>query len=310
MATDIPALIGHALQLFSTNPMAGAKLIREISEAHPAGFTANALGLLREGAASSGLKYLGNHLVASGKLLDALLDPLRFEVTEVEKLIHDLPAVRKSLLRRVSGILNSLEARSLPPETALRLLAILDLVLEGSTASAGLANLASHAGGHVRSKAVLMMGRLNHNLGWLEAKLEDADPRVRANAIEATWGLGASFLPVYRDAVCDSSPRVVGNAIFGLHLGGETAEAADHAIELAAHQSASFRATAAWVMGAIGSPVFIECLSRLRADPASGVRFRALHAIRQLKNIPAIAVAKTDVDSRADRESTSPELVD
>ena len=53
-------------------------------------------------------------------------------------------------------------------------------------------------------KVARMAGRLLRNLRWLEMRLSDPDPRVRANAVESLWGVNSPearslFLTAARD---------------------------------------------------------------------------------------------------------------
>ena len=54
-------------------------------------------------------------------------------------------------------------------------------------------------------------------------------------------------------------------------------------INLAAHESPLFRASAAWVMGETGDPRFTDALRRLISEPDPSVRKRAFSALAQIK---------------------------
>src|SRR5581483_2076277 len=130
-----------------------------------------------------------------------------------------------------------------------------------------LVRLLRHPNPHIRSKAVLLIGRGNRSPKWIRQRLVDTDPRVRANAAEALWGVGTEEArDLLHSLVGDSNNRVAGNAVLGLYRLGDCAMITE-ILELAVHESAMFRATAAWVMGETGDPRFTEALAALLRDP-------------------------------------------
>ena len=78
--------------------------------------------------------------------------------------------------------------------------------------------------------------------------LHEADPRVRANAIEALWWVDTpEARALLHLATNDSDNRVLGNALLGLYYLGDCA-VLEQLIKLSADAPAGFRATAAWVL--------------------------------------------------------------
>src|ERR1035437_633253 len=115
------------------------------------------------------------------------------------------------------------------------------------------------------------------------ARLGEADPRVRANAIESLWGSG----------LAGSSPAVEFRGQRRQNPGsgqraaralppGESSVLAD-VVKLAGHESALFRASAAWVMGEASDPRFTEALRRMISDPDAIVRKRVFAGLAQIK---------------------------
>jgi hypothetical protein len=140
----------------------------------------------------------------------------------------------------------------------------------------------------VRSKAVLMIGRGSRSTKWVRHRLEDSDPRIRANAIEGLWGVDTEEARELLEAlVHDSNNRVAGNAILGLYRLGDSSMIPE-LMSLARHESAMFRATAAWVMGESGDPRFTEVLAALMRDPNAILRKRAFAALGSIRS----AIAK------------------
>jgi hypothetical protein len=140
-----------------------------------------------------------------------------------------------------------------------------------------------HDNPHLRSKAVLMIGRSGRSLSWIEKRLQESDTRVRANAIEAIWGVDTDQARELLEwATRDGNNRVVGNALVGLYRRGENSVLARLA-QMAGHDSPGFRRTAAWAMGETGDPRFSEVLGRMIADDNSGVRKSAFAAVRRIR---------------------------
>ncbi|MBV9743495.1 MAG: HEAT repeat domain-containing protein, partial [Acidobacteriia bacterium] len=111
---------------------------------------------------------------------------------------------------------------------------------------------------------------------WLRAQLESTNGRMRASAVEALCGVEGSYSRKHLiGCLKDEHNRVVGNALFGLHLLREPA--VDRSLEMMRHDArASFRQTAAWVMGKIGKPEFTEALQMAgQYDDEEAVRISA-----------------------------------
>ena len=171
-----------------------------------------------------------------------------------------------------------------------RLLEMIDQISDCKRILPSLARMARSENPHVRSKAVLMIGRSGPSLEWIEnwteKRLQESDARVRANAIEAMWGIDTDAArEALQWAARDSNNRVAGNALVGMYRLGEISPLAD-LIKMAARDSPPFRRTAAWVMGETGDPRFSEVLGRMIADTNAHVRksaFRAVGRIREAK---------------------------
>jgi hypothetical protein len=160
-----------------------------------------------------------------------------------------------------------------------RLMEILAAISDGIRIFPSLVRLLRHPNPHIRSKAVLMIGRGNRSAQWIRQRLSDTDPRIRANAAEALWGVDTEpARDVLHSLVRDSNNRVAGNAILGLYKLGDAGMIAEIAA-MARHDSAHFRATAAWVMGGTGDPRFTESVAGLLRDPNAVVRKRAFAAL-------------------------------
>ena len=169
-----------------------------------------------------------------------------------------------------------------------RLLSILFEISSGASIVPELTLLARQSSPFLQSKAVLMIGRINQNAKWVQNRLAEPDFRVRANAIEALWGVDtAEVRQLMRSCAGNGNNRVVGNALLGLYRLGDC-WAIPEILKMAGHSARRFRATAAWLMGETGDPRFIKPLARMLGEPNAGLRTRAFAALGKIK----IAAAK------------------
>ena len=124
----------------------------------------------------------------------------------------------------------------------------------------------------IRSKVARLVGKYSQYQAFVARRLQENDPRVRANAIESLWGVDT---PVARRsleaAVSDSNHRARINAIYGLYLLGNPS-AVRLLIRQAKHVSPSFRVAAAWAMGQTADPRFSGIVKELMSDADESVR--------------------------------------
>ena len=141
------------------------------------------------------------------------------------------------------------------PDQIIRILAVLESICSKSRLLSHVLGL-NHLEGRIRSKLTLMVGRCTHNPVWLRESLADANPRVRANAIEGLWDVKADGLEdVLRSALRDPNHRVVSNAALALYkLGDPSIVATFHS--LLRHEDTMFRRAALWAVGQTRDPRF------------------------------------------------------
>jgi hypothetical protein len=134
----------------------------------------------------------------------------------------------------------------------------------------------------VASKAALLAGKLIQSGDWFVDRLLDSDPRVRANAVEALWGLDhEAAVDLFRRAARDPAGRVAANAWYGLYQAGRV-ESMSGLVRMAAEDDASRQASAAWAMGQTGDPRFIPTLRGLLGSPSPVLVKHALAALRAI----------------------------
>jgi hypothetical protein len=267
----------EVLDRFAEDASTGLKaLLGLLSEDRPA-FHAAALVALRARMDAPGDEALARLLAEKDLLTEALCDPAVFTKDRA------IEIARVAVLAQ--PILDSKLAHQLPdlePERAEHVLAILDVIAEGSRVAPMLRYLARDSNPRLRSKAALLVGRANRKPEWLEQQMRDADPRMRANAIEALWTVDA---PAVRVQLClamdDPYLRVSSNALVGLYKLGDLS-CIPRLRQQASHPSSPQRASAAWAMGETGDPRFLPTLREMNPDPVDKVARNITRAIERI----------------------------
>lgn len=261
------------------------RLIRGLLDEDRDTFLKMALPLLKARLDSVGAQYIVGVLSASGLLVRTLIHP---ELTREQALAVAQTATRvdsnaeAALARALSENLGEADAAERVEEQT-RLMEILCVVSDGSRIFPALVRLLRHPNPHIRSKAVLMIGRGNRSATWVRQRLGNSDPRIRANAAEALWGVDTpEARELLQSLVHDPNNRVAGNALVGLYRLGEQSVIPE-ILALARHDSPVFRATAAWAMGATGDPRFTEALAALLREPHGVIRKRAFAALGSIR---------------------------
>jgi HEAT repeat protein len=138
-----------------------------------------------------------------------------------------------------------------------------------------LSQLAHSSDGRVRSRAAKLLYGLRPDIDQIKAQLQDPSPRVRANVLEGLWKSdSAEAAALFKAALADENHRVVGNALVGLYLQGDSS-AIPKMIELSQSPDAAMRATMAWSFGYIKAERGIPPLQRLSLDSSPNVRKHA-----------------------------------
>ncbi len=179
----------------------------------------------------------------------------------------------------------------LEEQFVIRVLQILEVVSSGVRTMPILSRLSAHPSQKVQSKITRMLGRDKDVASWLPQYLEHPDARVRANAIESALITDTpATRTLLRSFLADPNNRVVGNALIALYRLGER-DTIQLLIAMAAFESPAFRATAAWVMGETGDPVFREKLQLMRQQEKGNVWTNVMRALNRIARAPKQASA-------------------
>jgi HEAT repeat protein len=228
---------------------------------------------------------MGNEVVSSMAIrthsFSEVTDPGMYSIDEAEHIARQLMEEGQRVPERCALALQAepppddgraqrmldLMARITPPA---RLLPLLDRILPSSNA-------------RIRSKAWKLYAAASGDLKWVRQQLDDPDPRVAANVVEALWRARPcpELHAIYHQAANQERNRVAGNGLVGLFLCNDPASQ-EMTLQLAYHPDPDFRATAAWVIGRVQWREGRQLLLRLRDDSDDKVRLNAERALQKL----------------------------
>lgn len=279
METELQRLVAS----FAEDPARSGRLMRKLQAADPAAFSASAIPVLNglgDGQPAGG-DYLITLLLARGRLPEALADPARFHLQTAIRVARAATRIDPQVGVSLAHLLASRHSPEGIAES--RLLEILEAVRPSRGILPMIARLTTHPNLRVRAKAVLLTGRGNRNPHWIAGQLEQEDARVRANAVEALWGLDTpDARAVLWRAAGDAHHRVAGNALLGLHQLGDPG-CLPPILALSKAEDPLPRAAAAWLMGESEDPRFLEPLAAAASDSDSRVRHHAARSLARLQ---------------------------
>jgi hypothetical protein len=270
--------------LFAADPDRARHELGELLASDPAAFRAAIIPVLRQ-TTSAAYRDCVKLILARGGLLP-LCDPGAFSLEEEIGIVRELaaadPAFDLKLARRFS-----VPGESMPDEVAMRLLDLLGAICTTNRVLPLIVRLLQDPHPRLQSKAALLIARANMAPQTAAQLLMEGDARVRANAVEALWGCDTPLARgLFREGARDVNNRVVGNALLGLYLIGDTS-AIPQILRMGVSADPLFRATAAWVMARTGNPRFLPVLKGLVKNSRPGARNRVFQAITTLKNAAA-----------------------
>jgi len=263
--------------------------VRAIARSQPAQFMAAAISMLDAQSALEDRRSLYKQWLDCPEFLLELVHPDRFSSAQLAVVCRGLKEIDDMLDVQLGRLLPGRhdDPMGLLPDVVLRVLDVLDAISAGSRLILMLGHLTEHRNPRIASKATMLIGKRVRNDNWVKRQLAAIDPRVRANAIEALWGVDS---PTARkcmwDSLKDDNNRVAGNALVGLHRLGEPA--VGQLVQRMIQDSRPiFRTTAAWVMGKIGEQEFAEPLRNALNDSDELVRDTAQTALAGIEAPPA-----------------------
>jgi hypothetical protein len=273
------------LRSYSRSPTVSTKEIRAMLDEDKEQFYACAFRVIRQFDDSAASRFLAGLMLERGLLLRALCDPVLPDQRVrgvIQALLAEDPG---SDLVLVKAIVEQALGNQAPGalKALMRVVNSLEKLTDARRIAPRLLPLLRHPDQRLRSKVVRIVGCCGKNKQWVARQLADADPRIRANAVEALWGIDdPESRELLKTVAQDENNRVVGNALLGLYRSGDCA-AITALLKMAEDGPPLFRATAAWVMGETGDPRFRDALKTLAGVNDSMVRKRAAASLQALE---------------------------
>lgn len=282
-----------ALQL-PEGSMHAESALRQASLDDPELFFQAGFRLLESLSGSPECAKVCNRLLGCPVFLIELTRKERFGLQKLLQICRTLAALDANLDIRLANLLPGRreDPCGLSAEVVERILEVLNDISVGPRLILPLGHLTAHSNPGVAEQATVLIGRRICNFGWLQRRLESAGPGIRAGLLQGLWGRDTAQARIcMRKYLQDTSERVVGNAVFGLHLLQE-ADSLDLLKRMMADQRPAFRATAAYLAGQIATPEAGDLLRRARTDGEACVRLAAKQSMVQIRRSARVEEAR------------------
>lgn len=288
MVAELKRLAGE----FSAQPLTRGREMRDLLEQAPEDFCAAAVEILAGEEAERVKRYIVALLWTNNRLIPCLTDAST-SLKQAESIAALARRVDPQLPAKLVGF--ALEQNDLESgQSVERILGLLKSMPDAASFRPLLTPLLRHPNPRIRSQVALLVGEGNQNRTWFERRMQEDDPRVRANAIESAGpSMAKDLRPMFQAALSDSNNRVVGNALISLYRLGDT-EAVANLYELISHPDPAFRATAVWAMGETGDTRFLPALTKTLTaanENNKGATIRAIKKLRERESAAARPLA-------------------
>lgn len=281
---DVP--LERLIRDFKLNSAMCKRDMRRQLEKDPQAFFCSACRILQASSEGPAAAYLIEQLWSNPALVGGLVDPAMLPLgtaIELAKRWQRLEPLLDIKLLHTGFPSEDGGVHDIDIIRAKRALAIVNELPSNRHILLPLVNLLSSSDERVRSKAAAIYGRTCRNPDWVNKRLKETDPRVRANMVESLWGQDSDLVRmVLQEASRDRNHRVAVNALIGLHLSGVAGVPASLQ-QMALSQDPMARAAAAFGMGHILQDEFKPALEILLKDSNPNVRGRALKVLIQIR---------------------------
>ena len=279
-------------RLLKLDPQKFRIFFRYLRDAFPNEACQVCVGYLGSGEGDSAT---GQHILAwlkGSKYFGFLIDPQFLSIEEARRAAEALRTEDSRFFLNFSRLTVDGTSSHEQHAAVARALALLDGLKDYSVLFPWLRGLTACGDERIRSQAVKAFCKLRSNTAAILRQLKAEDGRVRANAIEALWGLQTPEAGViFREALGDRHHRVVVNALIGLYLQNDPS-AFERLLELTRHASELHRAAAVWALGHLEEMKGVPVLEKLATEDGSEmVRQKAAQALATLSGKQSAAIA-------------------
>jgi hypothetical protein len=284
--------LARAMAEFQTNPLA-VQFIRRLAKENEDIFLDAGLKYMQDPEQTNAHRMLGLLLLRQESLLSRIADPQANSRANAVNLFRRFHAMDSAFDVRLARKLPSRGAwkdrGSFDGDKSGRALDILDETSQGRRLLPILGHLPDSHDPRISARATLFVGKRVQSAEWTARQLTRSDARIRANAVEALWGVKSpAAMKLFDECVGDAHNRVAGNALVGLHVGGRE-DALDQVIEMSHDWRPDRRITSAWAMGRLATDCFADRLAEMIRDDDPGVRGMALRALVLIRKTSPVA---------------------
>lgn len=250
--------------VFLADPKEGHERLRQFCEENRVEFLRQAIDLLGEGTPTSYSQVVQQFCQKeAGSLQQILFTADLLSVDEAVQLIRiqnrNNPAHQVNLMQSVRREIDNAGSR-LARQELIRLIEILAKSMEQDKLGGMLASLCKHSDERLRSKVAVLSGVVAKQLPRQIDLLKDIDPRVRANAVQALWGMtDPESLQLLVEASRDEHHRVAANALLGRYMAGDIG-AVQGLLRLVREAEMTRQLAGVWAIGETGDPRFLHAV--------------------------------------------------
>ncbi len=280
-AGSVEALVGQ----FDANPFTTSRTLRQLRDADPGRFHESALRSIAKLPENSGIRFVATLVPLSEPILELIANPKAFTEDSARRIVDLMRRVdsqtETKLLRLITGNPNN----PLPSPMVERILDLIDAVTDSPRLVPVLMQIFRSADSYLRARLSLSIGKHHRNKDWIEDRMRDTDPRVRANAVAANWlQKDDAALTLFAAALRDPHHRVIANGAVGLYYAGDLRSLRVFG-ELLGNQDPNCRAAGLWGIGHVQETRFEGQVARLSEDRDMVVRRSLIVAQARLKRV-------------------------
>ena len=263
-------------------------MLRQLRDADPGRFQESALRAMAQLPENSGIRFIATLVPLSEPILELVANPKAFEEDGARRIVEVMRRIDSQTEAKLLRLISANPAKPLPPQMTDRILDLVDAVSDGPRLVPVLMQIFRSANPYLRARLSLSIGRHHRNKDWLEDRMRDPDPRVRANAVEANWQQkDEPALSLFNAALRDSHHRVIGNAAVGLYYAGEIRSLRVFA-DLLTRPDPKWRAAGIWAVGHLQETRFEQQISPSGEEREVSVRRSIEVAQQRLKRVNEI----------------------
>ena len=256
-AFSVEALVAQ----FDSNPFGVSRALRQLRDLDPGRFQEASLRAIADMAENSGIGFVAKLVPLTEPILELIANPKAFEQAQARRILEVMRRIDNQTEAKLLRLISANPAKPMPPQMSDRILELVDAVSDGPRLVPVLMQLFRSANPYVRARLSLSIGKHHRNKVWLEDRMRDPDPRVRANAVEANWQhKDAAAQTLFATALRDTHHRVIANGAVGLYYAGDLRSLRVLG-ELLDHEDPTCRASGLWAIGHLQDTRFLDAMT-------------------------------------------------